>query len=39
MVKEIEYIRDYGLRAIYSNWAYQKHHFNHDYGSCWRNGA
>lgn len=27
MVKEIEYIRDYGLRAIYSNWAYQKHHF------------
>ena len=27
MVNEIEYIRDYGLRAIYSNWAYQKHHF------------
>lgn len=27
MVKDIEYIRDYGLRAIYSNWAYQKHHF------------
>lgn len=27
MVAEIEYIRDYGLRAIYSNWAYQKHHF------------
>lgn len=27
MVTEIEYIRDYGLRAIYSNWAYQKHHF------------
>ncbi|MBQ7800392.1 MAG: FAD-dependent oxidoreductase [Oscillospiraceae bacterium] len=27
MVSEIEYIRDYGLRAIYSNWAYQKHHF------------
>lgn len=27
MVGEIEYIRDYGLRAIYSNWAYQKHHF------------
>ncbi len=26
MVEEIEYIRDYGLRAIYSNWAYQKHH-------------
>lgn len=24
MVKDIEYIRDYGLRAIYSNWAYQK---------------
>lgn len=27
MVGEIEYIRDYGLRAIYANWAYQKHHF------------
>jgi len=27
MVNDIEYIRDYGLRAIYSNWAYQKHHF------------
>ena len=27
MVKDAEYIRDYGLRAIYSNWAYQKHHF------------
>ncbi len=27
MVFEMEYIRDYGLRAIYSNWAYQKHHF------------
>ena len=27
MVSEIEYIRDYGLRAIYSNWSYQKHHF------------
>lgn len=27
MVTEIEYIRDYGLRAIYANWAYQKHHF------------
>jgi len=26
MVHDIEYIRDYGLRAIYSNWAYQKHH-------------
>ncbi len=26
MVNEIEYIRDYGLRAIYANWAYQKHH-------------
>lgn len=24
MVSEIEYIRDYGLRAIYSNWSYQK---------------
>ncbi len=29
MVDEIEYIRDYGLRAIYSNWSYQKHHFKH----------
>lgn len=27
MVRDIEYIRDYGLRAIYCNWAYQKHHF------------
>ncbi len=27
MVFDIEYIRDYGLRAIYSNWAFQKHHF------------
>jgi hypothetical protein len=27
MVSEIEYIRDYGLRAIYANWAFQKHHF------------
>ncbi|MBE7052180.1 MAG: FAD-dependent oxidoreductase [Ruminococcaceae bacterium] len=27
MVAEIEYIRDFGLRAIYSNWAFQKHHF------------
>jgi len=27
MVSEIEYIRDYGLRAIYSNWSYQKHDF------------
>ncbi len=26
MVYEIEYIRDYGLRAIFANWAYQKHH-------------
>ncbi len=26
MVDEIEYIRDYGLRAIYSNWSYQKNH-------------
>lgn len=24
MVKEAEYIRDYGLRAIFSNWSYQK---------------
>lgn len=27
MVSEIEYIRDYGLRAIYANWAFQKYHF------------
>ena len=27
MVHETEYIRDFGLRAIYSNWAYQKNHF------------
>lgn len=27
MVAEAEYIRDYGLRAIYANWAFQKHHF------------
>lgn len=27
MVTDIEYIRDFGLRAIYSNWAYQKHKF------------
>ncbi len=27
MVKEIEYIRDFGLRAIYSNWSYQKNHY------------
>ena len=27
MVTETEYIRDYGLRAIFANWAYQKHHF------------
>ena len=26
MVTEIEYIRDYGLRAIYANWSYQKNH-------------
>lgn len=24
MVSEIEYIRDYGLRAIYANWSFQK---------------
>ena len=27
MVKDSEYIRDFGLRAIYANWAFQKHHF------------
>lgn len=26
MVKEAEYIRDYGLRAVYANWSYQKNH-------------
>lgn len=26
MVTEAEYIRDYGLRAIYANWSYQKNH-------------
>lgn len=26
MTKETEYIRDYGLRAIYANWSYQKNH-------------
>ena len=26
-VSDIEYIRDFGLRAIYANWAFQKHHF------------
>jgi len=24
MVNDVEYIRDYGLRAIYANWSYQK---------------
>lgn len=28
MVSEIEYIRDFGLRAIYSNWSYQKNHYS-----------
>ncbi|MBE6635325.1 MAG: FAD-dependent oxidoreductase [Ruminococcaceae bacterium] len=27
MVKDIEYIRDFGLRAIYANWSFQKHRF------------
>lgn len=26
MVHETEYIRDYGLRAIYANWSFQKNH-------------
>ena len=26
MAYETEYIRDYGLRAIYANWSYQKNH-------------
>ncbi len=28
MVYEAEYIRDFGLRAIFANWSYQKHHCN-----------
>ncbi len=40
MIKEIEYIRDFGLRAIYSNWAYQKNHYSgkdafKDYSLSW----
>ncbi len=27
MVRETEYIRDFGLRAILSNWSYQKNHY------------
>ena len=27
MADETEYIRDYGLAAIFSNWAYQKNHY------------
>ena len=27
MIHETEYIRDYGLRAILSNWTYQKNHY------------
>ena len=27
MVSEIEYIRDFGLRAVYSNWSYQKNRY------------
>lgn len=27
MINETEYIRDYGLRAIYSNWSYQKNRY------------
>ena len=27
MVADVEYIRDFGLRAIYANWSYQKHTF------------
>ena len=27
MIGEIEYIRDFGLRAIFSNWSYQKNHY------------
>lgn len=33
MVSEIEYIRDFGLRAIYSNWAYQKKYHADKYGN------
>ncbi len=40
MVKEIEYIRDFGLRAIFSNWSYQKNHYRDkdkfkDYSLVW----
>ncbi len=40
MVKDIEYIRDFGLRAIYSNWSYQKNHYRDkekfkDYSLAW----
>ncbi len=27
MINETEYIRDYGLRAIYQNWSFQKHDY------------
>ncbi len=40
MVDEIEYIRDFGLRAIFSNWSYQKNHYKNkkdfaDYALKW----
>ncbi len=40
MVDEIEIIRDFGLRAILSNWSYQKNHYKHkeafaDYALKW----
>ncbi len=28
MVADVEYIRDFGLRAVYSNWSYQKNRFS-----------
>lgn len=30
MIKETEYIRDYGLLVVYSNWSYLKNHYSHN---------
>ncbi len=40
MVREIEYIRDYGLRAIFANWSYEKNDYPDkgkfaNYKMCW----
>lgn len=37
MIGEIEYIRDFGLRAIYSNWSFQKNHFSRK--AEWKNST